>query len=104
MIWEEAVQEAKEIVGDSDWENVMNEAKKIMGSANSKIARVEHEDYLNSQEWRDKREKVLKRDNNLCIHCKDLIDSKLAKSIFPEISNEDYILVTLLNLLKILIS
>jgi len=92
MIWEDAIEEAKEELGvtgwTNNWDEVMTSAKSIMSLENSKIATEQHQEYLNSQEWKDKREKILKKGSYLCVWCKkyidNLINAGLDDSIFGD--------------------
>jgi 5-methylcytosine-specific restriction endonuclease McrA len=77
MDWDEAVEEAKDEMGISgfthNWEDVLETARKIISSEASRIARDEHLFYLNSQEWKLKRERILSRDNYQCQDCLKVI-------------------------------
>jgi len=48
----------------------------------SENARAKHKVYLNSNEWKEKRERILKRDKHLCQDC-----LKISPSIFKELAN-----------------
>jgi hypothetical protein len=81
MDWEEACDEARinlglspyGWVGEDNWNDIVEEAKDILREERSRIATWEHKEYLNSPEWKDKREAILKRDNYLCQDCLKLI-------------------------------
>ena len=71
-LWDDSIDEAKDEFGGGwieDWGEVMERAKEIMSSEASRIAKEEHAIYLLSDEWKQKREIVLQRDNNLCQDC-----------------------------------
>ena len=106
MIWEDALARAKEELGiseyTSNWDEVLETARKIMSKEASKIASEEHKEYLNSEEWKQKREIILKRDNSECVYCKnkinELIESGLDSSIFHK---DNFMINIFVNLMKI---
>jgi len=105
MIWEEAIEEAKGNLGicgyTNDWDSVVNEAKKILSKEKSKIETEKHKIYLESYEWKKKREKILKRDNYICQDCKKIIEEVLNKEKTPIFFDEKFIINILINLQKI---
>jgi len=72
MIWDEAMQIAEQ-EGYSDWSERVERAKVICKETACDEARARHLDYLNSPEWKLKREIVLKRDNYFCQDCSSLL-------------------------------
>lgn len=92
MIWEEAIEQAKEEYGifgwvsRDEWDSVVGLAKEILLEETKKITRWEHLDYLKSNEWKIKRESILKRDNYLCQEC-----LKLVPSIFKLFEKIEYV-------------
>ena len=79
MIWEDAIIEARESLGYSpcgyiqDDEEVADLARELMSGEASKIARENHKEYLESQEWKDLRAEILKRDKGYCQDCLKII-------------------------------
>ncbi len=82
MDWEDAIQDAKEELGYGpdeyveDWDRVVEEAHSILDYEKQveyetfcENATNEYHEYLKSDEWKVKREEVLKRDNYICKDC-----------------------------------
>lgn len=67
--WNEAINKAKQLIGSNDWDKVVNTAKDLMSKEVSYTARHNHLNYLNSLNWKEKRERILKRDNYICQDC-----------------------------------
>jgi len=105
MIWEDAIEEAKINLGiysyTNDWDSVVDEAKRILSEEKSRIATEEHKSYLESDEWKNKREKILKRDNYVCQDCKKIIEEIINKEKSPNFFDEKFIINTLINIQKI---
>lgn len=68
--WDCAVEEAKDQLGFGDeyiedWNEVVELAKDII----QEDSKADYQNYLNSEEWKDKRRLVLMRDNYNCNDC-----------------------------------
>ncbi len=85
MSWDEEVREAKEELGYnpyeyvSDFKEVTNLAKENMSSE----AKENHQIYLQSPEWKLKRDKILERDNHSCQDC--LLETQNITKLFNDI-------------------
>jgi 5-methylcytosine-specific restriction endonuclease McrA len=81
--WEEAIEQAKDelcvhgYVDKYKWSEVVEEAKSILQEEReeghdrlSEEGRAQHQQYLQSEEWKAKRDYVMQRDNYHCRICK----------------------------------
>jgi 5-methylcytosine-specific restriction endonuclease McrA len=84
--WEEAMNEAINQYGKG-YPDLVEEAKRILRYYRSEEEKDRHNDYLNSQEWREKRDNILKRDEYKCVRCKGIIKNLIEK-YFKEYENE----------------
>lgn len=78
MCWEEAVEQAKMEIGvggyvdRETWFMIVERAKDILSGDASEAGRAQHQRYLQSEEWKAKRDYVMQRDNYHCRICKKI--------------------------------
>ena len=82
MKWEEAIEEAKIELGidgyTDDWDEVINLARDIFEEqeenfeTNKKENQEDYKEYLKSEWWQSLRLQALKRDNYICVKCKNV--------------------------------
>jgi len=88
MLWDDALRQIEQEGFYGTFEEKKERVKSLMSSEAKKIASDAHRDYLNSPEWKTKRERVMKRDKYYCRDCLVFIPQikKLFKDfIFEEI-------------------
>lgn len=89
MEWEEAMEQARENLGYTsgqyvqDWDELVQEAKNILAQWRREWLdkrRQAYHEYLGSEEWKEKREIVLERDE-YCVDCGDHHGKSIMKVI-----------------------
>ena len=78
MDWDDAIEKAEEELGPgADWTDIHDEARAILSLEASIDGKQNHKAYLKSDEWRQRRETVLMRDNYFCQDCLKLLQEVL---------------------------